>query len=172
MLSLAGTLLGTDSVRLYQDTAFFKELGDRESAWHQDQTATPFDKAAEVITMWIPLMDVDETQGTLRFASKSHGRHAPLSLRDVPADKRIDSLRYIQEQDLTPHYEVTSAPRMAVGDVSVHLGWTFHSAGPNMGATTRRALALTFFKDGAKIADDFLFKTVPSDYSHRSASDR
>ena len=35
LAEVAARYLGVDAVRLYQDTAFFKEPGDVESSWHQ-----------------------------------------------------------------------------------------------------------------------------------------
>ena len=46
-------------------------------------------------------------------------------------------------------YEEGSAGALALGDASWHHGWTLHCAPPNALATPRRALAASFFVDGA-----------------------
>ncbi len=55
----AADLLGTEAVRLYHDQALIKEAGGGHTPWHQDQFYWPLDTES-TITMWMPLVDVDE----------------------------------------------------------------------------------------------------------------
>lgn len=63
--------MNVTQVTFYQDTAFYKHVGDKESSWHQDQQAAPI-TTDNFVTLWIPLEDLDANQGTLMFATGSH----------------------------------------------------------------------------------------------------
>jgi ectoine hydroxylase-related dioxygenase (phytanoyl-CoA dioxygenase family) len=67
----AARLLGVSKVQLYQDSVFLKEPGNSASPWHQDQAACPLATDC-FVTAWIPLSDLTDAHGTLRFASGSH----------------------------------------------------------------------------------------------------
>ena len=41
---------------------------------------------------------------------------------------------------------------MAVGDISIHLGWTIHSSMKNSSEHMREVVALGYYADGARIA--------------------
>src|SRR5262249_24057703 len=64
---LAADLLGAEKVRLYHDQALFKEPGGGHTPWHQDQYYWPLD-TDKTITMWMPLVDIDEKMGMITFA--------------------------------------------------------------------------------------------------------
>ena len=88
--SVAAAALGVPSVRLYQDTAFFKEPGDKESSWHQDSSASPVD-TDKFVTIWLSLdpYGVSSEQGPLIFATGSHKSKQKPSLRKLPLDQRV-----------------------------------------------------------------------------------
>ena len=62
--------MGVDGVRIYHDQGLFKEPGGGPTPWHQDQFYWPLD-TVHTITMWMPLVDIDEVMGPMRFASGS-----------------------------------------------------------------------------------------------------
>ena len=68
---IASELLDVDAIRLWHDQALVKESGGRETDPHHDQPYWPI-KEAKTITAWIPLCDVDETNGQLGFYPGSH----------------------------------------------------------------------------------------------------
>ena len=71
---VAATLLGVKGVRIYHDQSLFKEPGDgidNITPWHQDLYYWPFDEGT-VCGLWMPLVDVTEETGNLRFVSGSH----------------------------------------------------------------------------------------------------
>ena len=68
---IAADLLGVWKVRLYHDQALFKEPGGGHTPWHQDKFYWPLD-TEKMITMWMPLVDIDQEMGLVRFASASH----------------------------------------------------------------------------------------------------
>lgn len=176
--ALAAQALGTKAVRFYQDTAFFKEPGDKQSSWHQDSAAAPLD-TNRFVTIWLALdpWGARSEQGSLVFAAKSHRSKKPPSLRKLPLSERILSMRSWTDQDMkdagwrlsgtafqpTFRYKHNDAAAagfeqgmMGPGDASIHLGWTFHRAAPNLAKLPRCALAVTYFADGAKFYSDVL----------------
>src|SRR6266850_2738504 len=68
---IAADLLGVKNVRIYHDQALLKEAGGGPTPWHQDQYYFPVD-TSNVVTMWMPLVDINAGMGMLTFASGSH----------------------------------------------------------------------------------------------------
>ncbi len=139
--SIASRLMGVDGVRLYHDQALYKEAKGGHTPWHQDQYYWPLD-TDNVVTMWMPLVDVPINVGALTFASGSHktGFLGHLAISDESHD-RWDTL--VKEQG----YPVQNAP-MQVGDVTFHSGWTLHMAPGNSGDYTREVMTVIYFEDG------------------------
>lgn len=142
---IAADLLGVEQVRLYHDQALFKESGGGHTPWHQDKYYWPLD-TDKMITMWMPLVDIDEEMGIITFASGSHVR-GPID--NVEISDESDELyeRYVSENQF-PIEQVTS---MQAGDATFHLGWTIHSAGPNRSAKMREVMTIIYFADGASV---------------------
>src|SRR5215207_7790103 len=67
----AADLLGVGKVRLYHDQALFKEPGGGHTPWHQDKYYWPLD-TDNMITMWMPIVDIPNEMGMIRFANGSH----------------------------------------------------------------------------------------------------
>lgn len=143
---IAAELLEVESVRLYHDQALFKEAGGGSTPWHQDQYYWPFD-TDKIVTMWMPMVDVDETMGMITFASGSHG-HGPVGSVEI-SDESEDIYRaYIADQG----FSLASADQMAAGDATFHAGWTIHSAGANHSQTTREVMTIIYFDGEASVA--------------------
>ena len=70
---IAAELLGVEGVRVYHDQSLFKEPGGGITPWHQDQYYWPLEGKA-VVGMWMPLVDVDEAMGGMKFVVGSHQR--------------------------------------------------------------------------------------------------
>lgn len=135
---IAGQLLDVSAVRLYQDSLFVKEPGCGPTEWHSDLRMCPFN-TNDFLTMWIPLVPVPDQDngGTgLSFATKSH------------VDFSLPFWFNPDEVELSDRYFVNDHGAYALGDVSVHHGWTLHSAPPNLTKETRFALSLSFVADG------------------------
>jgi ectoine hydroxylase-related dioxygenase (phytanoyl-CoA dioxygenase family) len=63
-----------DDVRLYWDQSVYKKTGkEQEFPWHQDNGYT-FIEPQQYLTLWIPLVDVDETNGCPWIAPGVHKR--------------------------------------------------------------------------------------------------
>lgn len=144
---MAADLLGVEKVRLYHDQALFKEPGGGRTPWHQDKFYWPLD-TDKMITMWMPLVDLDEEMGIMTFASGSHLAGAVDSVEIGDKSEEIFS-RYISEKNL----RVEGPARMSAGDATFHLGWTIHSAGANRSNRMREVMTIIYFADGARIAE-------------------
>jgi ectoine hydroxylase-related dioxygenase (phytanoyl-CoA dioxygenase family) len=139
---IAADLLGVENVRLYHDQALFKEPDGGYTPWHQDQYYWALDTEKNV-TMWMPLVDIDDALGMLTFASGSHksGAIGGLEISDE-SEQTYD--RYIAENG----FPVVKADSMRAGDATFHLGWTIHSAGANLSPVkTREVMTIIYFAD-------------------------
>lgn len=142
---VAARILDTDSVRLYHDQALFKPSGADRTPWHQDRYYWPLD-TEKTVTMWLPLVDVDEEMGPITFAS---GSHRATGLGDLAisgdSDRRLESL--IEERKWRVHSE-----RVRAGDATFHAGGTLHSARANRSARVRSVLTVIYYAAGTRVA--------------------
>lgn len=136
---LIGALLagvsGHGEIRLFHDQLITKPPGPGAVGWHSDRSYWLTCTSAEMLTVWVPMCDVDETNSPLRVIDGSHRwpiDHATLrGFHDEHA-------RPPSWQDDEP---VISLP-MQRGQVSLHHAGTVHSSGPNATASPRTALAI------------------------------
>ncbi len=143
---IAADLLGVEKVRLYHDQALFKEPQGGYTPWHQDQYYWALD-TEKTITMWMPLVDIDDKMGMLTFASGSHKFGAIGSLEISDESEEIYA-KYIAEND----FPIAKAEKMNAGDATFHTGWTIHSAGANCSPEkVREVMTIIYYADGAKI---------------------
>ena len=126
MAEIAAVLMNVTSVRLYQDAIFWKRIGDGPTPWHTDARMAPFD-TSHMITIWIPLQPV--SQSGLVFCSKSHCDFALPYWNDVALAEQDPSSPW---NHLEKRYPSSAAccdyMPLALGDVTVHSGWTLHCA--------------------------------------------
>ena len=143
---IAAELLGVDGVRLYADQALYKEPGGGITPWHADQYYWPLG-SDRAITAWIPLQDTPMELGPLEFADGSHrfshGRDLPIS------DESESEL----QAALGAQGFRTDASAYQIGDVSYHLGWIFHHAGPNRSQATRRVMTVIYVDADIRVAE-------------------
>ncbi len=144
---IAADLLGVEKVRLYHDQALFKEPGGGHTPWHQDKFYWPLD-TDKTITMWMPLVSIDEDMGLMRFATGSHFDRGAEGGEISDTSENLFS-RYISEKG----YATEGPSQMNAGDATFHLGWTIHSAGPNHSARMREVMTIIYFADGARITE-------------------
>ncbi|HVE58978.1 MAG TPA: phytanoyl-CoA dioxygenase family protein [Pyrinomonadaceae bacterium] len=143
---IAADLLGVEKVRLYHDQALFKEPRGGYTPWHQDQYYWALD-TEKTVTMWMPLVDIDDALGMLTFASGSHKKGALGSL-EISDESEQTYKRYIAENG----FPIAKADSMKAGDATFHLGWTIHSAGANLSPVkAREVMTIIYFADGARI---------------------
>ena len=142
---IAAELLGVKGVRLWHDQALYKEPGGGITPWHTDQYYWPL-ATDRCVTAWVPLQDTPIQMGPLSFAAGSHrltaGRDLPIgdaSERALDAAVRHAACPVVQEP-------------FAAGDVSFHLGWTAHRAGPNATTTPRGVMTIIYMDAEMRLA--------------------
>jgi ectoine hydroxylase-related dioxygenase (phytanoyl-CoA dioxygenase family) len=142
---IAAELLGVDGVRIYHDQALFKEPGGGFTPWHQDQYYWPVD-TDNTVTMWMPLVDLDENMGILKFASRSHEK-GYLGTLPISAESEDTFNQYIAEQGM----EVNSQKSMKAGDATFHCGWSLHAAPGNNSDQVREVMTVIWVADGCRV---------------------
>lgn len=149
LAGIAADLLGEPAVRIYHDNALSKEPGCGRTPWHHDAEHFPL-ATLKIVTAWIPVTAIPASMGPLALARGSH-------VRDLVADLSFDKVGTTYDEAVARriaegNVEVDSSP-FAVGQVSFHSSLCFHTAGPNRSTQPRRALATTYYADGARVID-------------------
>lgn len=144
---VAADLLGVSNVRLYHDQALYKESGGGFTPWHQDQYYWPLN-TTNTITMWMPLVDIDENMGMLTFAS---GSHTSGFVENVAISDASEAL--LEKHIKDNAFPVTRAQSMKAGDATFHYGWTLHNAPGNKSGITREVMTIIYFADGALVTE-------------------
>ena len=144
---IAADLLGVEKVRLYHDQALFKEPDGGYTPWHQDQYYWPLD-TDRTVTMWMPLVDIDDTMGMLTFASGSH-LAGPVGSIEISDESEAAFNEYVADKG----FPIVKAEAMRAGDATFHMGWTIHSAGANRSQTKlREVMTIIYYADGTRVA--------------------
>jgi ectoine hydroxylase-related dioxygenase (phytanoyl-CoA dioxygenase family) len=132
-------LIGPD-VRLYWDQAVYKKTEKvQEFPWHQDNGYS-FVEPQQYLTLWIPLVDVDEENGCPWIAP---GLHRMGTLEHWATGIGLVCLE-------RPEGAVAAPAR--VGDVVVFSSLAPHRTGPNLRpGTVRKAYILQYAPDGAVV---------------------
>jgi len=143
---IAAELLEVTGVRMYHDQALYKEPGGGITPWHADQYYWPV-SSDRTITAWIPLHEVRMEMGPLAFARKTHrmafGRE--LAIGD-------DSEQQIQKSLKEAQADIDESP-FDLGEVSFHLGWTFHRAGGNSTPHPRRVMTMIYVDENIRLVE-------------------
>ena len=141
---IATRLLEVAGVRLYHDQSLYKEPGGGITPAHADQYYWPL-ASDRVVTAWIPLQAVPLEKGPLGFYARSHreafGRDLGISdesEREITRHMEARGFEFIEQP-----YEL--------GDVSFHLGWTFHRAGPNRSREPRSVMTMIYMDSDMRL---------------------
>ncbi len=146
LAGLATDLLDTRGVRMWHDQALYKEPGGGFTPWHADQQYWPM-ASSLCVTAWIPLHAVPLERGPLSFAKGSHLKRIGRDLEISDESERLIRAA-ISEQGVV---EVAEPYRS--GDVSFHLGWTLHRAGPNTTTEARRVHTVIYMDIDMRLAE-------------------
>lgn len=134
---IAAELLGVPAVRMYHDQALYKEPSGGVTPWHADQYYWPF-ATDRCVTVWIPMQETPKDLGPLCLATGSHtidfGRDLPIS---DESETQIQCS--LDQQGLT-----VDDSSYRLGDLSYHLGWTFHRAGANLSVDPRKVMTVIY----------------------------
>jgi ectoine hydroxylase-related dioxygenase (phytanoyl-CoA dioxygenase family) len=131
-------LIGSD-VRLYWDQSVYKKPEKpQEFPWHQDNGYT-FIEPQQYLTLWIPLVDVDEENGCPWIAPGVH--------KLGTLDHWLTEIGYVCLNEVP---DAVPAPARA-GDIVVFSSLAPHRTGPNLKADcVRKAYILQYAPDGAR----------------------
>jgi hypothetical protein len=137
--SLAKHLLGPKARFEFDHIIKKPALDGAVTPWHQDESFRDPAYDYSEITVWMPLQDVDQRNGCMRFIPGSN-RGEVLPHRSVNDDARVHALECYEGFD--PASAVRC--RLAAGGCTVHMGRTIHGAGPNHSEASRYAYSLVF----------------------------
>lgn len=127
-----------EPARLYWDQSVYKKTGKKqEFPWHQDNGYT-FIEPQQYLTFWIPLVDVDETNGCPWIVPGLH-RGGTLEHWETPI-----GLKCLEEHDAA-----ICVPARR-GDIILFSSLAPHRTGPNLqDGSVRKAYILQYAPDGA-----------------------
>lgn len=146
LAGIATQLLGCDGVRLWHDQALYKEPSGGFTPWHADQQYWPM-ASNLAVTAWIPLHVVPLEQGPLCFGRGSHRKRIG---RDLPIS---DTSEAVIQNEIHNQGVVEIIEPYELGDVSFHLGWTLHRAGPNTTAQPRKVHTVIYMDSNMYLAE-------------------
>ena len=146
LAGIATDLLGANGVRLWHDQALYKEPSGGFTPWHADQQYWPM-KSSLSVTAWIPLHAVPLEQGPLCFGRGSHRKRIG---RDLPIS---DSSEALIRKEIKDQGVVEVIEPYKLGDVSFHLGWTLHRAGPNRTGQPRKVHTVIYMDSNMRLAE-------------------
>jgi len=134
--TIACELLGVSRVWFHFDHVFYKQVGDESRVpWHQDRASSPTGLATKAVHFWIPLQDVSEANGCMRYIPGSQSR----GLQDHRVAARSDGV--VIRSTVVDEREAKACP-VAVGGLICHTPMTLHASGPNLSQDIRRAWVL------------------------------
>lgn len=147
---VAARLAGVRGMRLWHDQLLYKPPQNAAASavgWHQDyfywQCTTP----AEMLTAWVALVDVDETNGCMEVVPGSH--KWGLQEDSDFFDQDLDGLKARIEQQTGQPFE--SVPCiLPAGSVSFHHCLTLHGSRPNLSAGPRISLVVHLLPEGTR----------------------
>jgi ectoine hydroxylase-related dioxygenase (phytanoyl-CoA dioxygenase family) len=137
LAGIAAALLEVEGVRLYHDQSLYKEPGGGITPAHADQYYWPL-ASDRTVTAWVPLQAVPREMGPLAFYAGSQdvefGRDLGISdesEREITANMQAHGFTIVDEP-------------FDLGEVSFHLGWTFHRAGANRSQQPRSVMTVIY----------------------------
>jgi ectoine hydroxylase-related dioxygenase (phytanoyl-CoA dioxygenase family) len=136
--AVARQLLGPRAELVFEHAILKPPRVGPKTPWHQDQAFFPAGTNYESLTVWMPLQDVTEASGCMKFIPRSH-REPLLRHRAINDDSRVHGLEAIGVEER----RAIACP-LAAGGATVHDYRTLHGAGPNLSEVPRRAYALGF----------------------------
>jgi ectoine hydroxylase-related dioxygenase (phytanoyl-CoA dioxygenase family) len=141
---IAAELLQVDGVRLYHDQSLYKEPGGGITPAHADQYYWPL-SSDRVATAWIPLEAVPRHKGPLGFYVGSQAVEFGRNL-GISDESEREITRHMQAHG----FEFREEP-FELGEVSFHLGWTFHRAGANASADPRSVMTVIYMDSATRL---------------------
>lgn len=143
---IASSLLEVEGVRLWHDQALFKEPGGGFTPWHVDQQYWPM-LTDRSVTAWIPLQAVPIEMGPMCFGRGSHRLQIARDL-EISDESERHIAAAVDAEGIDQVFEPYE-----LGEVSFHLGWTLHRAGPNTTETPREVFTIIYMDRDQRLAE-------------------
>lgn len=139
--SITAQLMKVQTIRLWATQALSKPPGGAHQSqvgWHQDMSYWHCAEPAELLTAWVPLQDVDETNGCLQFVAGSHlwDGASQSFFFEPPSNKHLQAMLADPREVRVVNAE------MRAGRVSFHHCLTWHASGPNLTPVARQAISI------------------------------
>ena len=142
---IAAELLEVAGVRLYHDQSLYKEPGGGITPAHADQYYWPL-ASDRTVTAWIPLQPVPPEMGPLGFFERSQSIEFGRDLGISDASEAAISA------NMARHGCEYACDGFDLGEVSFHLGWTFHKAGANTSTRPRSVMTVIYMDAAMRLA--------------------
>lgn len=152
---LVGDLMGSETVRFWEDTTFVKSPHTRQkTAYHQDLTYFQI-QGEQCVIAWIPLDPAGLDNGVMKYVRGSHlwgQSFAPnmfVSQTVFPGvvDPKCPNIDDEEDAYDIVHFDVEP------GDVLIHHVRTLHGAGGNVTDRPRRAISFRYTGDDVRYHD-------------------
>lgn len=137
LAKIASDLLQVNGVRLYHDQALYKEPSGGHTPWHADQYYWPL-TTDRTITAWIPLQETPFELGPLEFSS---GSFQLTEGRDKEISDESQNFLEAKLKELGFNHVVEP---FGLGEISFHMGWLYHRAGPNVTDKMRKVMTMIY----------------------------
>lgn len=145
LAQIAMELSGAPGIRVFHDHALWKMPQDsKETPWHQDFPYWPMVHPG-ALSVWIPMQDVDESNGCMMFVPGSHKVGKLKGINLVDPENIYDFVKGTEIEKTRP----VKVPLKA-GDITFHSGLTFHYAHANLSDQPRKVLAIIYMPDGTQ----------------------
>ena len=140
-LHIVQQLLGPD-VEAQGSHAIFKPAKHgAETPWHQDEAYWNADLEYRSMSVWLPLQDVDESNGCMQFIAGSHQQDIAKH-QSINNDPRIHGLELAPDADIEIG-QATICP-LPAGGATFHPSRTLHYTAPNNSDRPRRTLIMMY----------------------------
>lgn len=146
LAGIATDLLEVNGVKMYHDQALYKEPGGGHTPWHADQYYWPL-ATDRAVTVWIPLQSTPLEMGPLEFSAGSQ------NLTTGRNNKISDESQALLETTLKEAGYPHVIEPFDIGEVSYHLGWLFHRAGPNKTQKMRSVMTVIYIDEAMKLKE-------------------
>lgn len=167
LMEIAGQLIGEDIV-LWGTTIFGKPAqSGKETPWHQDGDYYPI-RPLETLTLWIPLDDVTEENGPMRFIPGSHKAHELVSHSWVEGGNKTINLVTDSE-----HFNEANSEDLILeaGQVSFHDVYMIHGSKANR-TDKRRAAFIVRMMPATSHYNHALGAEMGKDHAHHGYGTR
>ncbi|MCC6727709.1 MAG: phytanoyl-CoA dioxygenase family protein [Chthonomonadales bacterium] len=148
---VASALLGAPKVRLWHDQVLLKPGGGGAAGhvgWHQDRGYWASSSTADMLTAWVALDDVDESNGCMRVVPGSN--HWGLVNESDFFNPDMEGQR--ERMRVPEGAEWGEVPLiMCAGQASFHHCMTLHGSGPNRTDRPRRSVAVHLMSGEARL---------------------